>query len=110
MRGLKSQQSLFTKVNTEQEAATSASFRVALKIAKPGKPFTGGEMIKECVIAATEEMYLEKSLCGKCLDTSEVLKPVISVVNFIKSTGLKTYHIILSYVGLVTEKSFKVLF
>ncbi|UYV72236.1 hypothetical protein LAZ67_9002278 [Cordylochernes scorpioides] len=33
-RGLKSQQSLFTKVKTEQEAATRASFRVALEIAK----------------------------------------------------------------------------
>ncbi|UYV80086.1 EPM2AIP1 [Cordylochernes scorpioides] len=32
-RGLKSQQSLFTKVKTEQEAATRASFRVALEIA-----------------------------------------------------------------------------
>ncbi|GFS39833.1 general transcription factor II-I repeat domain-containing protein 2B [Trichonephila inaurata madagascariensis] len=28
------------------------------------------------------------SLCGKCLNVSEVLKPVISVVNFIRSTGL----------------------
>ncbi|GFY77278.1 general transcription factor II-I repeat domain-containing protein 2 [Trichonephila inaurata madagascariensis] len=30
----------------------------------------------------------QQSLCGKCLDMSEVLKPVISVVNFIRSTGL----------------------
>ncbi|UYV60154.1 EPM2AIP1 [Cordylochernes scorpioides] len=49
--GLKSQQSLFTKVKTEQEAPTRASFRVALEIAKRGKPFTDGEMIKECIIA-----------------------------------------------------------
>lgn len=33
-RGLKSQQSSFTKLKTEQEAATRASFRVALEIAK----------------------------------------------------------------------------
>ncbi|CAH1108390.1 unnamed protein product [Psylliodes chrysocephalus] len=76
------------KVNIEQEAATRASCRVALEIAKRGKPFTDGEMIKDCVIAVVEEMYHEKSLCGKCLDVSEVLKPVISVVNFIRSTGL----------------------
>ena len=30
----------------------------------------------------------QQSLCGKCLDMSEVVKPVISVVNFIRSTGL----------------------
>ncbi|UYV77791.1 EPM2AIP1 [Cordylochernes scorpioides] len=59
-RGLKSQQSLFTKVKTEQKAATRASFRVALEIAKRGKPFTDGEMIKECIIAVVEEMCPEK--------------------------------------------------
>ncbi|UYV80144.1 EPM2AIP1 [Cordylochernes scorpioides] len=59
-RGLKSQQSLFTKVKTEQEAATRASFRVALEIAKRGKPFTDGEMIKVCIIAVVEEMCPEK--------------------------------------------------
>ncbi|GFS55224.1 general transcription factor II-I repeat domain-containing protein 2 [Trichonephila inaurata madagascariensis] len=34
----------------------------------------------------------QQSLCGKCLDMSEVLKPVISVVNFIRSTGLNHRH------------------
>ena len=58
--GLKSQQSSFTKLKTEQEAATRASFRVALEIAKRGKPFTDGEMIKECIIAVAEEMCPEK--------------------------------------------------
>ncbi|XP_042897913.1 general transcription factor II-I repeat domain-containing protein 2-like [Parasteatoda tepidariorum] len=58
-RGLKSQQSSFTKLKTEQEAATPDSFRVALEIAKRGKPFTDGEMIKECIIAVAEEMCPE---------------------------------------------------
>ncbi|UYV63591.1 CUL1 [Cordylochernes scorpioides] len=30
----------------------------------------------------------QQSLCGKCLDMSDVLKPVISTVNFIRSFGL----------------------
>jgi hypothetical protein len=30
----------------------------------------------------------QQSLCEKCLDMSEVLKPAILVVNFIRSTGL----------------------
>ncbi|GFY54035.1 general transcription factor II-I repeat domain-containing protein 2 [Trichonephila inaurata madagascariensis] len=62
----------------------------------------------------------QQSLCGKCLDMSEVLKPVISVVNFIRSTGPNHRqfrgfieeigendlpHIILPYAGLVAEKS-----
>nr|CAI5833566.1 unnamed protein product [Callosobruchus analis] len=59
-RGLKSQQPSFTKLKTEQEAATRASFRVAFEIAKRGKPFTDGEMIKECIIAVVEEMCPEK--------------------------------------------------
>ncbi|UYV68887.1 EPM2AIP1 [Cordylochernes scorpioides] len=69
-RGLKSQQSLFTKVKTEQEAATRASFRVALEIAKRGKPFTDGEMIKECIIAVVEEMCPEKVNLLKTLSMS----------------------------------------
>ncbi|GJQ77638.1 hypothetical protein Trydic_g12766 [Trypoxylus dichotomus] len=52
--GLKSQQSLLTKVNTEQEPATRTNFRVALEIAKRGKPFTDGKMIKECVFPIAE--------------------------------------------------------
>ncbi|UYV69630.1 EPM2AIP1 [Cordylochernes scorpioides] len=71
-RGLKSQQSLFTKVKTEQEAATRASFRVALEIAKRGKPFTDGEMIKECIIAVVEEM---------CPEKVNLLKPVSMSAN-----------------------------
>ncbi|GFW35117.1 hypothetical protein TNCV_5066831 [Trichonephila clavipes] len=45
-RGLKSQQYLLTKVRTEQEAAPRIRFRVVLEIAKHGKPFVDGEMIK----------------------------------------------------------------
>ncbi|GFR31129.1 general transcription factor II-I repeat domain-containing protein 2 [Trichonephila clavata] len=70
-RGLKSQQSSFTKLKTEQEAATRASFRVALEIAKRGKPFTDGEMIKECIIAVAEEMCPVKST--DVSDTAQVL-------------------------------------
>ncbi|GFS59140.1 general transcription factor II-I repeat domain-containing protein 2 [Trichonephila inaurata madagascariensis] len=59
-RGLKSQQSLFTKANTEQESATRASFRVALQIAKRSKPFTDGEMIKECLIAVASRRNMPR--------------------------------------------------
>ena len=54
-RDLKSQQSFLMKTNTEQEAATRASYRVALEIAKRGKLFTDGEIIKDCLIGVAEE-------------------------------------------------------
>ncbi|UYV75703.1 EPM2AIP1 [Cordylochernes scorpioides] len=176
-RGLKSQQSLFTKVKTEQEAATRASFRVALEIAKTWKTIhrwrndqgmhncssrrncpekrsnksyevheelldmysihgttTGTDIFKgvemainkknlrwknlKCIITdggknmsgkdkgvvalvskavendgGSKPLVLhcfihQQSLCGKFLDMSDVLKPVISTVNFIRSFGL----------------------
>ncbi|CAG5021719.1 unnamed protein product [Parnassius apollo] len=59
-RGLKSQLSLFTKANTKQESAALASFRVALEIGKRGKPFTDGEMVKECLIAVVEKICPKK--------------------------------------------------
>lgn len=45
-RGLKLLKSLFTIVNTEQEAATRGSYRVAHEIAKRGKPLTDGKWSK----------------------------------------------------------------
>ncbi|XP_075215361.1 EPM2A-interacting protein 1-like [Lycorma delicatula] len=52
---------LTKKVVAEQEAAALARFRVAHPIAKHGKPFTDGELIKDCTIAAAEEMCPEKA-------------------------------------------------
>nr|CAI5823398.1 unnamed protein product [Callosobruchus analis] len=77
---------------------------------------------KNLFINAGYKGITEYSLCGKCLDMSEVLKPVISTVNFIRSFGLNhrqsdnllkrlekmTYLIILPYSGLVAGKSFSV--
>ncbi|KAL7647007.1 UNVERIFIED_CONTAM: hypothetical protein RMT77_002264 [Armadillidium vulgare] len=60
-RGLKYQPLLFTKVNAKQEAATCASFRVAHSIAKHGKVFTNYELIKDCMIAAAEEICPERN-------------------------------------------------
>nr|CAI5862066.1 unnamed protein product [Callosobruchus analis]CAI5865707.1 unnamed protein product [Callosobruchus analis] len=86
-RGLKSQQSSFTKLKTEQEAATRASFRVAFEIAKRGKPFTDGEMIKECIIAVAEEMCPEKvKLLKLQYVTNVVAQRVENTLKYILST------------------------
>ncbi|CAG4978200.1 unnamed protein product [Parnassius apollo] len=83
-RGLKSQQSLFTKANTEQESATCASLRVALEIGKRGKPFTDGEMIKEFLIAVAEEICPEKVNLFKFLDESTDVSDTVQVLIFIR--------------------------
>ncbi|GFV09024.1 general transcription factor II-I repeat domain-containing protein 2 [Trichonephila clavipes] len=64
---------LKTEINTEQEDETRAGFRVALEIAKRGKPFTEGKMIEECVIAVSEEMCSEKVESTGVSDTHMVL-------------------------------------
>ncbi|CAG9784982.1 unnamed protein product [Diatraea saccharalis] len=63
-RGLKSQQSLFTKANTEQESATRASFRVALEIGKRGKPFTDGEIVGEPTMLNRDLLERHRDLLG----------------------------------------------
>ncbi|GLV38089.1 neuralized [Carabus blaptoides fortunei] len=55
-------------VNAEQEAATRASFRVAHSIAKHGKPFIDGELIKDCIIAADEELSLSANTVARRAD------------------------------------------
>ena len=46
---LSSQQSLFTKAKTENESVKKASYKVAYVLAKKGKPFTDGDIVKECL-------------------------------------------------------------
>ena len=43
----------------ENEAVTKVSLRVAHLLAKEGKLFTDGELIKSCLIVAAEEMCPE---------------------------------------------------
>lgn len=37
------------KKTTENEALTNASYKVAYVLAKRGKPFANGDLIKECI-------------------------------------------------------------
>ncbi|KFM77298.1 General transcription factor II-I repeat domain-containing protein 2, partial [Stegodyphus mimosarum] len=52
--GVKKQQSMFSKVLQESEAAVHASYVLSELIAKHSKPFTDGDFIKECLIKAGE--------------------------------------------------------
>ena len=58
-KNLSTTQFSFKKV-AENEAATRASFRVIHMLAKKGKQFTGGELIKKCLNEAAKEICPEK--------------------------------------------------
>ncbi|CAI9716044.1 transcription factor II-I repeat domain-containing 2-like [Octopus vulgaris] len=52
-------QFVFKKKAVEKERATRASFHVANLLAKKGKPFTDGELIKKCLNEVAKEMCPE---------------------------------------------------
>ena len=58
---LTSQRTLFSKSSNENESLTKASYKVAYVLAKSGKPFTDGEVVKECLLEVAEELCPEKS-------------------------------------------------
>ena len=60
MNKLGSQQKLFVKQGNTSKAATEASFKVAAIIARRMKPFSDGEFVKECMLAALDVMCPEK--------------------------------------------------
>lgn len=45
---------------TENESVTMASYKVAYALAKKGKPFTDGELIKDCLMEVVAELCPEK--------------------------------------------------
>ena len=59
-KNLSSQQFVFKRKKAENEAATRASFRTVHLLAKHGKPFTDGDLVKSCMIEAAQEMCPEK--------------------------------------------------
>lgn len=80
-RGLKSQHFLFKKVNAEHVVATRARVRVAHLIAKHGKTFTDGDLIKDCMIAAIKDMCPEKANLFKniSLSANTVARRVVDI-------------------------------
>ena len=55
-----SQQSLFTKASNVNASVTKASYKISYILAKSGKPFTDGDMVKQCLLAASEEICPDK--------------------------------------------------
>lgn len=62
---LKSQRNILTKRNDENESVVRASYKIAHILAKEGKPFSDGEIVKSCILKAIEELCPDKlSLVG----------------------------------------------
>ncbi|KAL3977581.1 hypothetical protein ACER0C_018643 [Sarotherodon galilaeus] len=57
---LASQQRFFTRACETHENITKASYKVAMLIAKHGKPFTEGTFVKVCVMKMMENICLER--------------------------------------------------
>ena len=53
---LHAQQQIFQKHNSDSNAVVSASLRISQIIAKKIKQFSDGEYVKECLLAAVEEI------------------------------------------------------
>ncbi|PVD27787.1 hypothetical protein C0Q70_12960 [Pomacea canaliculata] len=51
---------IFSKKRQENEAAVSASYRVAHILSREVKPFSDGECVKKCLLAVVEELCPEK--------------------------------------------------
>ncbi|XP_055371840.1 general transcription factor II-I repeat domain-containing protein 2-like [Condylostylus longicornis] len=58
---LGAQQSFLRKQHVQSNAIVSASIKISNIIAKKMKPFADGDYIKECLVAAVEEIYPEKA-------------------------------------------------
>ena len=53
---LQAQQNVFQKAASEDKAIVNASLRISQIIAKKIKPFSDGEFVKDCLLAAVEEL------------------------------------------------------
>ncbi|KAL3861607.1 hypothetical protein ACJMK2_007632 [Sinanodonta woodiana] len=58
-RSLNRQQNIFSKQSADFNAACEVSYEISLMIAKSGRPFTDGDFVKQCMIAASEELFPE---------------------------------------------------
>jgi hypothetical protein len=61
-----SEKYIFQRHCNETKGGVCASYRVAERLAKKGKPFTDAEFIKSCISATVEELCPERTLVFQC--------------------------------------------
>ncbi|XP_076372709.1 general transcription factor II-I repeat domain-containing protein 2-like isoform X1 [Tachypleus tridentatus] len=60
-RVYESQKNLFMRKFAENESVTRTSYKIVHRMAEQGKPFTDGNIIKECMMEAANELCPEKA-------------------------------------------------
>ncbi|KAF4081932.1 hypothetical protein AMELA_G00146060, partial [Ameiurus melas] len=60
---LRSQQNVFTKASTKNDAAVKASFIVAEEIARASKSFSEGTFLKQCMLQVCPEQVCPEQVC-----------------------------------------------
>ncbi|XP_023215656.1 general transcription factor II-I repeat domain-containing protein 2-like [Centruroides sculpturatus] len=83
-RSLISQQNVFKKQSGELDAAVEASLEISALIAKNGKPFTDGDMIKKCLIIAIANC----AYFSLAVEESTDISSTAQVIVFIRSVSL----------------------
>ena len=58
---ISAQRSMFMKCSNEDESLTKVNYKVAYVLAKCGKPFTDGRIVKNCLLEVAEELCRKKS-------------------------------------------------
>ncbi|CAI6349474.1 unnamed protein product [Macrosiphum euphorbiae] len=86
-----SQQLLFKKQKNINEAATKTSFRISHLLAKRGKAFSDGSLIKECIIQAVEEICPERidTFKNNSLSANTVPRRIDDISNNLNSQAQK---------------------
>ena len=60
LSNITAEQNFFKVKKSENEAVTTASFKISSEIAKSAQSFSSGEMIKKCILIAVQEICPEK--------------------------------------------------
>jgi hypothetical protein len=71
-KSLKLQQSVFKEVSEDAESYVKVSYIIAQKIVKRSKPFSDGEFVKECLVAAAEVVWPNKADAFKKISLSQM--------------------------------------
>jgi hypothetical protein len=105
-KSLKTQQSVFKEVSEDAESYVKASYITAQKISKRSKPFSDGEFVKECLVAAAEVVCPNKTDAFKKISLSRmtVTRRLEELASNVEET-LKTKLLACKFYSLALDES-----
>ena len=103
---LQAQQNVFQKAASEDKAIVNASLRISQIIAKKMKPFLDGEFVKDCLLAAVDELAPTKvnDFRKISLSCQTVMQRIDLISNQISNT-LKTASNSFTYFTLAFDET-----